>query len=602
MMPKRGKGNKLAFGAALAIAGAGVTGAAHAQSAATDAQIQALQAKIEQLQRQNQQQINELQRQLKQMSGEQAKANADAKVAREQAAAAQAKATAASAKAQDAKTEVANAYGAVGGPAKAPRGWFDSDGHGFFERKPGSGPLTFFVPGGEISAYGNLDVSFDDTSKNVKGGLVGLNGPTDVPAGNFGWMPAISTNLSYFGVRGFQHLYDTGWNFVWQAEAGFDISATPGLRETNSNLSQSVNGALFSRNSYIGLSSPEFGAIKIGKTDAPYKNSTAAFNPFAGQIGDYSVIMGNSGGDNRVEFGTRLSHAIWYESPSFAGFQLNALFSPGQNRSNTSDNIPAGEPDCAGGNIPGSGGTFPVACNDGAFSNAVSANLSYTNGPFYATAAYERHFKVNRQSDISGLFGFTPTAATPTVLGLFNDDVADEDAFKVGALYRFATKTTVGGILERMHRYVPADLAFQNERQRYGSWLFLSQELTPKDSIHFGWAHAFKAQGDPGQHNDGTLTIVTPDGAAAFAPNNNQADMITASWKHKFSDNLTWYTAAAATFNGPSAHFDLGAGGRGVTTDCHDATGSDGGNVFGSPRCWTGTTIVGVSTGLQYRF
>jgi hypothetical protein len=78
--------------------------------------------------------------------------------------------------------------------------------------------------------------------------------------------------------------------------------------------------------------------------------------------------------------------------------------------------------------------------------------------------------------------------------------------------------------------------------------------------------------------------------------------MITASWKHKFSDNLTWYTAAAATFNGPSAHFDLGAGGRGVTTDCHDATGSDGGNVFGSPRCWTGTTIVGVSTGLQYRF
>jgi predicted porin len=593
---------KLALGAALAVAGVGATGAANAQSA-SDAQVQALQAKIEQLQRQNQAQINELQRQVKQLSGDQAKANADAKVAREQAAQAQAKA-------QDAKTQIANAYGSAGGPVKSPVGWFDSDGHSFFERKPGSGPLTFYVPGGEISAYGNLDVSFDGTSKNVKDNLNGAGPNGDSPVGNFGWMPAISTNLSYFGLRGFQRLPDVGFNFVWQAEVGFDISATPGTRETNSNISNTVNGALFNRNTYIGLSSPEWGAVKIGKTDAPYKNSTAAFNPFSGQIGDYSVVMGNSGGDNRVEFGTRLDHSIWYESPTIAGFQFNALFSPGQNRSDNSDNIAAGESDCTGGNIPGSGGTNnsplnpPVSCNDGSFSNAISTNLSYTNGPFYATAAYERHFKVNRSSDIAGIYGGAPAVGGNFGLGnsvnLFNEDVADEDAFKVGALYRFATKTTVGAIFESMHRYVPADLAFQNERQRYGTWFFVSQELTPKDSIHFGWAHAFKTPGDPGQHNDGTQT--TADGLGAFAANNNQADMITASWKHKFSENLTWYTAAAATFNGPSAHYDLGAGGRGVTTDCHDASGADGGNVYGNPHCWTGTTIVGVSTGLQYRF
>jgi len=43
--------------------------------------------------------------------------------------------------------------------------------------------------------------------------------------------------------------------------------------------------------------------------------------------------MGNTGGDNRVEFGTRLDHALWYESPKFGGgFQFNALFAPGQNR------------------------------------------------------------------------------------------------------------------------------------------------------------------------------------------------------------------------------------------------------------------------------
>ena len=569
--------------------GLGATGTANAQSA-SDPQIKALQSQIEQLQRSSQAQINALQRQVKQLSEGQAKSSEDAKAARNQAA---------EAKAQAAKAELAQAKGGGAGPVKAPG---EPIGYGFLEKKPGN-PLTFITPGGEITAYGNIDVSFDYTSKNVKG--LDLNGASP-PVGNFGWMPAISTNLSYLGVRGFQRLPGVPFNFVYQLEGGFDVSATPGSKETNSNLSNSVNGALFSRNSYIGLSSPEYGAIKIGKTTGPYQNSTAAFNPFAGQIGDYAIIMGNSGGDNRVEFGTRLSHAVWYESPAIAGFQWNLLFSPGQNRSDTSDNIPSGESDCTGGNIPGSGGTFPVACNDGSYGNALSTNLSYTNGPFYATAAYERHFKVNRQSDVAGLFG----VANPVTGGnpnfpdalsqqLFNEDVADEDAFKVGALYRFPTNTTVGGIVERLHRYVPADLAFQNERQRYGTWLFVSQDLTAADSIHFGWAHAFKTPGDPGQHNDATLP--GPDGTFV-APNNNQADMVTASLKHKFSENLTWYTAVAATFNGPSAHFDLGAGGRGVTTDCHDATGADGGNVFGGPHCFTGTTLMGVSTGIQWRF
>ena len=98
--------------------------------------------------------------------------------------------------------------------------------------------------------------------------------------------------------------------------------------------------------------------------------------------GDYAVIMGNSGGDNRVEFGTRISHAIWYESPKFGGgFQFNVMFAPGQNRANDSDNLASGESDCAGGNDPTSGANPLANCSDGAFSNVVSANLSYTNGP-----------------------------------------------------------------------------------------------------------------------------------------------------------------------------------------------------------------------------
>src|ERR1700739_4394581 len=109
----------------------------------------------------------------------------------------------------------------------------DANGHGFFEHKKGN-PLTFYTPGGEITAYGNLDVSVDDTTKSMTN--FNLNGATP-PVGNFGWLPAVSTNSSYLGVRGFQRVPDFPFNFVYQLEVGFDISATPGTKETNSNLS-----------------------------------------------------------------------------------------------------------------------------------------------------------------------------------------------------------------------------------------------------------------------------------------------------------------------------------------------------------------------------
>jgi predicted porin len=444
-------------------------------------------------------------------------------------------------------------------------------------------------------------------------------------------------------VRGFQRLDNFPFNFVYQLEVGFDLSSTPGVRETNSNFSNNVNGSLFNRNTYVGFASPEFGAIKIGKTTAPYERSTGGFNPFAGEIGDMHVIMGNTGGDNRVEWGGRLDHSIWYESPTIGGFQFNALFSPGQNRSVINDNIPAGESDCAGGNSPISGGDLPVTCSDGGFGNAVSANVSYTNGPFYATVAYERHYGVNRQSDFGAIYalanngiqtlqnvstcanalaanqaGLTGGAilnpqAASNYLTLCNASVADEDAFKIAALYTFPTKTTIGGIWERMHRYVPSFLEFQNERQRDGTWLFLTQEMTPNDSMSFGWAHAFHTPGDIGQHTSGFVPTVfgnqgfslpsdgNAPGGGVFGTNDNQSDMITANYKHNFGPNLTWYTAVAMTINGPSAHYDLGAGGHGITTDCHDAFAAAGG-IASNPHCFTGPILAGASTGIQWRF
>jgi hypothetical protein len=178
--------------------------------------------------------------------------------------------------------------------------------HWFFERKPGK-DLTFYTHAGELTAYGNLDVSFDVMTKGIRD-LRDANGLP--PVGNSGWLPDLSTNLSYIGIRGTQSTGMKGLDFVYQLETQIDISSTSGTSESNSSESNQVKGGLTSRNSYIGLGSPKFGALVFGKTDAPYKQSTARLNPFFAMIGDYQVIMGNTGGDNRVEFGTRLDHSL----------------------------------------------------------------------------------------------------------------------------------------------------------------------------------------------------------------------------------------------------------------------------------------------------
>jgi hypothetical protein len=79
--------------------------------------------------------------------------------------------------------------------------------------------------------------------------------------------------------------------------------------------------------------------------------------------------------------------------------------------------------------------------------------------------------------------------------------------------------------------------------------------------------------------------------------------MYTAAWKHKLDKQLTWYFDTTLTINHRNAHYDLGAGGRGLTTDCHGGTNTiiiD--DCSAGPTIWGGCRIQGFSTGLNYKF
>jgi hypothetical protein len=169
---------------------------------------------------------------------------------------------------------------------------------------PGSTPVmvapgnntTFLIHGEPIQLYGVLDVSLDDTTKGLQSFYKSSG---DGPVGNVGWQPAISSQ-SWVGLRSARTLANK-FSAVYQLETQIDVSATSGTVNTNSNNDNTVKGALTSRNSFIGVGNQFSGSFLIGKTDAPYKTSTARMNPFSNMLGDYGVIMGNTGGDNRVE-------------------------------------------------------------------------------------------------------------------------------------------------------------------------------------------------------------------------------------------------------------------------------------------------------------
>ena len=481
--------------------------------------------------------------------------------------------------------------------------------------------------------YGTLDVSFDDTTKGINGlradhfgpltnGVYPDTGPKAVQTtGRIGYLPALSTNKSVLGYRGAHKIKGTDVEFIYQIETQPAITSAPGLNTSYTQQSNITKAGIGYGDTFVGFSGKEWGKIRFGTFYSPYKKSTDRMNPFSGMLGDYAVVMGNSGGDNRVEFGTRLDHSFWYESPKFGKvFSFDLLFSPGQNR--TYDNVvqSSGSPDCNGGNMPGSG-NLPLNCDDGGFDDAFSVDLKYESGPLYVTAAYEIHKNVNRNSDGIGAnnpFYAALPANSPLLDQNFNpanpnsiytpgdltqfyanggsapyaNDIADESAFKIGAQFTFGFGLTISGIYEDLRRNLPAQLEFQNERQRNGLWFALSQDFSATDNLSIGWAHAGATPGDPGgQHN--------------YNPNllDDSANMYTIAWKHKFDKNLYWYLDAADTVNKGNVHYDLGAGGRGLTTDCHDGTNA----VFTDftsygPTTWGGCHIIGVSTGLNYKF
>jgi predicted porin len=500
--------------------------------------------------------------------------------------------------------------------------------------------------------FGTFDMSIDETTKGMNGMLAygysctGANGGPPCtanatpkmtpnwgpsPYGRVGWMSMMTSNGSNVGYRGQHKIDGTTVDFIYQVSTALNLAAAPGLQDTWTKQSNTVLGAVGLGDTYIGFKQKDWGTIKFGTMYMPYKTSTDRLNPFSGGLGDYSVVMGNTGGDNRVEFGTRADHLVLYDSPTWSGFTFDAAYQFGQNPDPYNNIVSLGGTDCYGGNLPGSG-NLPLNCDDGGYNWGYSLDMKFEMGGLYLTAAYELHSGVNRSSDGVGanspIYGAllgpagangcpTPANALSAQILDWTDyqalcaefpnsavagtpeynpayDTADESAYKFGIQYHFDFGLSIDYIFEELHRNVPAIMEFQNERQRSGDWLAVEYVFNGgADRVAAGWAHAGASVGDPGgQHN------FNPNGIG-----DNQANMYTVGWWHKLDRQLSWYLQAADTANDGNAHYDIGAGGHGIKTDCHDATHPQFIDYSSAgPTTWGGCHEIGVSTGVNFKF
>jgi predicted porin len=444
-----------------------------------------------------------------------------------------------------------------------------------------AGPLGPLIDNTTVTLYGSIDLSADVFNPSVY---------------DQGTKFGVSSNISSFGIRVRHNLAPYGWDgmaVVAQLESQVDIAAAPTER-----------ASFGTRDSFLGMEGP-WGAIKAGKTDTPYKKSTAAMDPFSRTLGDYNSIMGNTGGDNRAEFDWRMNHAVWYESPIFNGFQFSALISPGQNYAKDNSDYSYGDYfQCNGASTRGSGSNFPgtggaVAgniggngCTDGSYGNAYSAALNYKNGPFTAIAAYELHEGVNRHGDD----GLEPGLVAPVFLADGSQvltGVHNEWAAKVGGGYRFNDglgDVQLNAFYEWIRREVTAVEQPFNERSRDGVFASATQYIG-KWALSASYAHAFATPGNPAMLsvNDPVLAPLATVQGNLF---DDSASQYAIGARYYFNDWASWYVVGSMLTQGQGAHYCLGASGHGYQVCTRDA----GNNTIG------GGTISAATTGMTFNF
>ena len=191
----------------------------------------------------------------------------------------------------------------------------------------------------------------------------------------------VSSNNSRIGFKGAEDL-GGGLSAIWQWEYAFqlDQQAAGSTFQANS----PTQGSNSSRHTFVGLSSKTLGALTLGTQESPLKTSTGPLAVFGDTLADYRSVF--------TKLSTRSDNSVMYTSPNMGGFVARAMY--------------------GARNEGGNGG------NSDPRMYALSG--VYSNGPLYATLAYETNKNVSSAvAAANGTFrctdGFLVSAASAAV-------------------------------------------------------------------------------------------------------------------------------------------------------------------------------------------
>ena len=266
-----------------------------------------------------------------------------------------------------------------------------------------------------------------------------------------------------FGFKGSEDL-GGGLKANFLLEQGFNTD----------NGSQAVAGQMFSRQSYVGLSSG-LGEVRLGKTFSPFDDISGATTPGFDSALSPSVNVWKSTGYN-----ANPANTVYYASPSMGGFSGAVSYSLGENK-----NVPV------------------VGVSAG---KIISLNAKYEGGPIYAGVAYQtekasgadeaaKFTRVNGSYDLgvvkllagyghvtNGVLIAAVTAtATPPVTGVTGVNGKTTE-WQVGADFPVSSALTLSGGVAQSK----STAAGYNETKRTGYGLAASYSLSKRTSLYGG--------------------------------------------------------------------------------------------------------------------
>lgn len=337
---------------------------------------------------------------------------------------------------------------------------------------PGAGSAAIPLAGEALEIHGRFHMSLDLADTDRPGEGTDLN---------------LSSNTSMIGFRG-RHVLDPQATLLWQLEQGFRID--------------SASGSLATRNTFLGVENPQYGALLAGYHDTPFKDVGSRWALMNFTVADRRMILGAGARVNNV-MNTRARNSLLYIN-RIDNLEVRVMYA-----TDTVDAVPAGPDD-----------------ND---NRLISTAAWYTLGPLQLSAAYERWsnliggqapdqqgrstglrlaatHQVGAQGRVGVLFESISTAA-----GVLND--LDRNAYGLNGSYRLGVYTLDAQFL------MADDHSGVSDSGAWNIGLGLSQQINRQTSIYGAFSMTSNDsnatyKGVDGGHGDHVPTV---DGGTPYA-------------------------------------------------------------------------------------